>query len=251
MLKIKIYGGLTIFFLLIIGAGYLVVYSSVFQITRIDVDINADLRGFETQIIEDLKILFTNQSKISSFLGPDNILIWESGDDIEQFKKNNPLIAYLVISKDYIERKIKIEVKGREKYGVWCKSAINYCWWFDKSGIIFAEAPMVEGALINKVNDSTGRDLKIGDTIIEQRFLDNLLKIFAVLEETNLGKGFLNLENLSLQEIIFNSPLGFKIYFSLRFDPRFSLAGIKSIKEIGLEKMDYIDFRVENRVYYK
>lgn len=247
MLKIKIYGGLAVFFLLIIGAGYLVVYSPLFHITRINADgtqINAN------DLIENLKEFLKSQSKIAGFLSSENILIWKQ-EKISEFLKNYPQIAELNIEKDYFERTIKIDIKEREKYGIWCQSAVSNCFWFDKKGIIFAEAPMVEGALINKVEDLTGRDLKIGDTIIEQRFLDNLLKIFAVLDETNLGKGFLNLENLSLQEIIFESPDRFKIYFSLRFDPAFSVAGIKSLRETGLEKMNYIDFRVENRVYYK
>ncbi len=246
ILKLKIYGGLASFFVLAIGGYYLAVYSSVFQITRINVDnarINADS---SEQIINDLKVYLANQSKIASFLGSGNILIWKK--DVSQFKRDNLLIADITIEKDYFNREVKIEIKEREKFGILCGNA---CFWFDKSGVLFAEAPMVDGALINKVSDFTGRNLEIGSQVFEKKFMDNLLKIFAVLKETDLGTGFLELENLGLQEIIFNSPLGLKIYFSLRIDPAFSLAGIQSIKEVGLEKIDYVDFRVNNRVYYK
>ncbi|HDH31513.1 MAG TPA: FtsQ-type POTRA domain-containing protein [Candidatus Wolfebacteria bacterium] len=266
--KLKIYSSITVFFLLVVGICYLIIYSPFFQLKNIEIVGNRDFE--KSELIQELKLFFISQSKLASILGPNNILIWK--EDIDQFKKSNPLIADLVISKDYPNRKIKIEVKERKKFGIWCTAQTNTdymlintdsshksvfgqyesaCRWFDKDGILFAEAPFVEGALINKVSDFTGRQLVIGDMILEQRFFDNLLKIFEVLEKSGLGRGFLKLENLNFQEIVSDSPIGFKIYFSLRINPEFSLAGIKSVKEVGLEKVDYIDFRVENRVYYK
>lgn len=244
--KLKIYGGLFAFLLLIIGFSYLAVYSPIFQLKNIELVGNRDFKADE--LVQELKTFFINQSKLASILGPNNILIWKK--DVSQFKKSNPKIADLIITKDYPNRKIKIEIKEREKFGIWCITT-NSCSWFDRNGIIFAEAPFVEGALINKVSDFTNRQLVIGDKVFEQRFLGNLLKIFKVLEESDLGTGFLKLENLDFQEIIFSHPLGFKIYFSLRIDPGFTLAGIRSVKETRLDKIDYIDFRVENRVYYK
>ncbi len=261
--KFKIYSGLTIFFLLIIGACYLVIYSPIFQIKNIEIvgSYNFDEKN---KLVQELKLFFINQSNFFLVLGPNNILIWK--EDVDQFKKNNPQVAELVISKNYLNRKIKIEIKEREKYGVWCIARNNIekslyepalsqyepiCRWFDRSGILFADAPFVEGALINKVSDFTGRNLIIGDKILEQRFLFNLLKIFEILEKMNLGTGFLKLENLRFQEIIFNHPVGFRIYFSLRIDPIFTLAVIQHLREIGLEEINYIDFRTKNRAYYK
>jgi len=56
-----------------------------------------------------------------------------------------------------------------------------------------------------------------------------------------------------LQEITTDPSVKFlpKIYFSLRFDPGFGLSAIESLKSTGLDKIDYIDLRVENRAYYK
>ena len=80
-----------------------------------------------------------------------------------------------------------------------------------------------------------------------------MVKIFEVLEKSDLKIKSLRLERLELQEIIADSPGNSlpKIYFSLRIDPGFTLAAIESIKNLGLEKVEYIDLRVENRVYYK
>ncbi len=266
ILKLKIYGALSVFFILTIGVGYLIVYSSVFRITRIEAEgtqINAD------EIINNLKVFFAEQSKISKFLGSENILIWKR-EKISEFLKNYHQIGELIIEKDYFKRLIKISVKEKEKFGIWCPSPLadnassneanlfasqsvkgEGCWWFDKEGIIFAKAPSMEGNLINKIDDFSVRPLKIGDKILEEKFLSNLLKILEILEKSDLKIKSLKLEDIALQEIIADSPAMPKIYFSLRIDPIFVPAALESIKKIGLEKMEYIDLRIENRAYYK
>lgn len=251
LLKLKIYGGIFLFFILAVGAAYLVVYSPLFQIKQITAD-GKEVDGKE--IIENLKNFFASQSKITSFLRANNILIWDN-KKIAEFPKN-PKIAEITIEKDYFERQIKINIKERERFGVWCPSPFvdnastgEGCFWFDKNGVIFSEAPQTEGNLINKVDDFSGRSLKLGESVLAEKFFSNLLKIFEVLEKTGLGIKSLKLEKLEFQEIITESSP--KIYFSLRIDPGFTLAAIESIKNLGLEKIGYIDLRVENRVYYK
>jgi len=246
ILKLKIYGGIAAFFVLLIGIGYLIVYSPLFRVTRISADskqINAD------EIVENLRSLFANQSKIAQFLGPDNILIWNN-EKIGEILKNYPQITELTIEKDYLEREIKVIVKEREKLGIWCEAS---CWWFDKAGIIFDEAPSVEGNLIYKISDFSGQSLKFGESVLKENFFPNLVKIFEVLEKSDLKIKSLRLERLELQEIIADSPGNSlpKIYFSLRIDPGFSLSALESFKNLGLEKIEYIDLRVENRAYYK
>jgi len=251
LLKFKICGGVTIFLLLVIGAGYLIVYSSFFKIKNIEVSGNKYVSSEE--IINQLKKISVGQSKISNFLGSDNILVWKT--DAQFIKNSLPQIQDLKIEKDYWHRQIKIIVSEREKFGVWYKITnnqepiTNNCWWFDKNGVIFAEALQVEGQLINKVDDFSNRHLEIGDSILGEKPLSNLIKIFAVLEKADLGIKSLKLERPELQEISTESSP--QIYFSLRIDPSFGLAAIESLKSTGLNKLEYIDLRVENRAYYK
>ncbi len=249
LMRLKIYGGVAVFLLLIIGALYVIIYSPLFQITRIDLPVRqagADSDAIDAgRLIQDLKTFFVSQSKIASFLGSDNILIWDI-KKTDQFPKNSE-IANLTIEKDYFERTIKINIKVRERFGIWCAQAS--CSWFDKNGVIFSSAPLVEGNLINKVDDFSGRHLKTGDLVLEERFIPNLIEIFDVLEKSDLGTKSLKLERLELQEILTeSSPI---IYFSLRIDPGFALAVFKSLEADTLDKIEYIDLRVENRAYYK
>ena len=60
------------------------------------------------------------------------------------------------------------------------------------------------------------------------------------------------INDLKIEEVTV-MPAGFpKTLFSLRFDPRFSIVAIDALKKSGRwQKVEYADFRVENKVYYK
>jgi len=240
LLKLKIYIGAVVFLLLIIGGIYAVVWSPLFQAKQIVGDDN---------VVQELKDFFSSQSKLTEFLGANNILIWDNSK-LDKFQKN-PEIASITIEKDYWHREIKINVSEREKFGVWCQP--SFCWWFDRNGIVFSNAASSEGNLINKVDDLSNRQLKIGDQALEGKLLSNLIKVFSVLEKVDLGIRTLKLERPELQEVSTPSTgAGPVIYFSLRFDPSFGLSAIESLKKsAGLNKLQYIDLRVENRAYYK
>ena len=257
--KLKLYGILIVFLFLLLGAGYLITYSHFFQINGIALIDAENKQANANEIIKDLKDSFNKKSKLTSFLGANNILIWQNNPD-ETFFKEHPKIIDLTIKKDYLNRKIEINMYERGKLGVWClhtqinadtKRESTFCGWFDEDGIIFEEAPLVEGEIIYKIIDSSNRELMLGDRVLDENLFNNLILIFKTLEKSGLNLKTLRLENLSAQEIVVESPSMPKIYFSLRFDPDFSLSVFENLKKTNLEKVEYIDLRIKNRAYYK
>lgn len=255
--KLKLYGLSIVFLFLLIGAGYLTAYSSFFRIKNIALTDAENKQTNANEIIKDLKIYFNGKSKLTSFLGADNILIWQNKPD-EFFLKEHPKITDLTIKKDYLRKKIKINISEKEKLGIWCKTIINnqqpitdICFWFDKNGIIIEKAPIIEGEMIYKISDYSNRELTVGDRILDENLFNNLILIFKTLENAGLNLKNLRLDNLNAQEITTESPLIPKIYFSLRFDPDFSLNVFENLKKIELKKIEYIDLRIKNRAYYK
>ncbi len=269
-LRLKIYGFFILFLALVSGSAYVIFYSSLFQIKNIDTDFSESKSA--SALINDLRIFFTNKSTLNFFLGHNNILAWKSGEVDTGFLVEYPQIENIEIKKDYFERTISLTVEGRKRFGVWCQQVRNNaensaenntelngnnlfessCWWFNESGIIFADAPDIDGGLIRKVDDFSGRRLKKGNVILENHLAENLIRIFGVLENTGLPS-YLKLDKPELQEIIAvpvqkNFP---EIYFSLRIDPSFGLLALQKLKEINLANIAYIDLRVENRAYYK
>lgn len=252
--KLKIYGGIIFFSALIGGILYLMIYSPIFKVSEFVIisskTANSAELGQNNKIIDDFKIFLAGKSKLFSLLGSDNIISWIQDLNAEEFLDENQLIDDLQIKKDYFLRQIIFEIKKREKFGIWCAGE---CWWFDKNGKIFEKAPKTEGEMIYKINDFSNRQSAIGSQIIEKNLFDNLLKIFNVIEQAELNIRTVNFKDPALQEVFIESS-GFqfpKIYFSLRIDPSFALSVIQKLKKEGIfKKVEYIDFRVENRAYY-
>lgn len=265
--KSKVFLVVLIVLIVLGGLSYLVIYSPVFKIKQIK--ISGIERFNENEIIFQVKSFVANQSGFNKFLGPDNILSWFKG--VGNLNKNYPIFENFVIKKSLLNRIIEITVKERERFGAWCPSPLKDnssveastgasqfskgggCFWFDKNGLVFDEAPYTEGFLINKVNDYSGRTLKAGDLVLPDNFFQNFLKVYTVFDKVGLKANNLSLNNLDSQEIILEASDNLpKIYFSLRFDPNFSISGLNSLKQDpGLDKLSYIDLRTENRVYYK
>lgn len=245
--KIKIYVFFVFLLFLLISIAYIIIYSPLFQVKNINKGIlKGDIDNFD-KIIFNLKLFFETRSKLSSILGANNILIWKN--QTEDFLKYQPLIDNLVIDKNYSNRTININIDGKQKFGIFCSSA--ECWWFDGKGMIFKKSSQAEGEIIYKINDFSERKLKIGEMILTQKLFDNAIKIFKALEETGLNIKTLNISDFELQEAYIESASIPRIYFSLRFVPDFNNEIFKNLRKAGLQNIEYIDFRVENRVYYK
>jgi hypothetical protein len=246
--RLKSAGFFILFLALIFGAIYFFFYSDFFRIKEIKTEFSGG--GSISSLADNLGAFFAAKSEIRSYLGTGNILTWESGEMPEVFLEKYPEAEKISIEKNYWDKAISVRVEEREKFGIWCLA--EKCFWFDKNGIVFEEAPEMEGGLIRKVSDFSDRRLAEGDKILESRFIENLIKIFGILESAGLGYS-LKLDNLELQEITAvpaqkNLP---EIYFSLRVDPSFGLTALKKLEEKNLANLSYIDLRVENRAYYK
>ncbi len=242
LIKLKTYAAIGLFVVLAAAIFYLFFFSAVFKIKNIYI---TDIPE-KDKIKMDLEDFLVNNSQLSKFLGNDNILIWRN--DTKEFIKKYPDIDSLSVERNFFKREIKIEVVKKEKFGVWCANA---CWWFDKKGIIFEEAPQIEGGSIKTVYDLSNKEIKLGDYVLPRNFLDNFFKIISIIERADLRAKNLIIEDIELQEITADIFSGPKIYFSLRIDSEFSLSALESFKNTGLDKIQYIDLRVENRAYYK
>ena len=299
--KIKLYSAVVLLLLLLGGFFYFVAYSRVLKVTSVQItQINktpenmgqGDQSVFEQGLFEDLKNFYASRSKLTAFLGTQNILAWSDAlPDSKVFKAKYSDIKNIEIKKSLVRRSLGIEYERRNRKGVWCflQSQTNAdsprsqsgqaqtnaegfdsasssprssasspresaCWWFDESGVVFAPAPNAEGNLLFRVDDYTGRTLAPGDAVLEERFIPNLFKVFAFLNQFDFQVRSLRLDNLALQEISTDALNGSmpKIYFSLRFDPSPDLQPLKILAaSSSLKNIQYIDLRVENRIYYK
>lgn len=170
----------------------------------------------------------------------------------QDVKVGHPLLASVEVEKDFFSRAVNIKVEERTPFAIWCwvSGGGDDCFWFDKEGIIFAPAPAGEGVLWKSVYDSAPRQGKIGDNVLDDDLRENLFKIFSVIDSAGIPVLKFEVDSSFKQEIGALSLAGPKLLFSLRLDPGFTAEPLESLKDKFLS-LEYVDFRSENKVFYK
>lgn len=246
------------------GGGWLIFRSDIFRVRAIEISGNTTLRG--SDIIEFTKTKISDNHRFAvQLFGFQSMLAWPTVR-IEDNKGEPPALKSLTIRKNYARRSIEIAVKEREPYGIWCKmpggenasstdveGSSDRCFWFDKEGILFKKSFVIEGGnLIPLLHDYSGRNLAVFSKILPDTSMPNLISIFDVLRASDLTAEEFRLEEIGLEETAVTTKNGPTLYFSLRFPADSTLAVLESImKKSDFKSLRSIDFRVENRVYYK
>lgn len=177
----------------------------------------------------------------------------------ERINISNFGLGSVDIKKDFFRRVLTIDVKERVRYGVLCNEKSispdmtdqkTRCFWFDEGGILFAEAPKVDGILIPQIRDFSSRQIKIGDQLLEERFTSNVLKIFEIFKKSDIAIKGLKIKDITKQEVEAELLDGPVVYFSMRFDPAFAFSVLESLKT-KMNGLSHIDLRSENKVFYR
>lgn len=235
-------GGITIF---LIGLGYLFLFSPVFRIKEFSYNcaplLNCD--EIKTSLDKNLK-----KNIILSLVPDDNLFFWRNSQNvINKTKQEIPAIKDLILSKDYLNKRIIIEATEREKYGIVCGG--NGCFWIDNEGLTFYSAPEAEGGMINKLKVNNVVDL--GKKILTENYFANLKVIYEILDKASLSMKSLYIPDMDLLEVRTIGEICPELIFSLKNNPQFALTAIEEFKKKGLFNYTRIDFTVDGRVYYK
>jgi len=261
--RVRIFSGFVFLAIcaLLAGGAWTVIYSPLFRIK------NIEIIGKNNVSRDDIMALATMEISRGSFwkriLGTENILTWPNDFSVNSLKLL-PELKSVSIKKSYRQRKINIVVEEKKPFGVWCLRQVTIntdetqaipdssCFWFDSDGIIFKKAIGVEGNLITSLSDYSQKNIGLNSKIVPDEFIANIFSIFRAVSASGLSVKEIRLNDLAAQEIEVDTYDGPKIYFSLRF-PADSVPGvIQSLKEkTTFGNLQYVDFRVENRVYYK
>lgn len=237
-------------YLLSLGFLYLLLNTSLFRAKSIEISTNSSQISGE-DVLALLRSRVTATSWGNRLLGANHLLVWPetfTRDDLRLL----PSIKRVEVKKDYGQKTIALNVVEREPYGIWCFEvrSPSLCLWFDEEGIPFKQGFSTEGNLIRVVRDYS----KAGpeDAVLPQEFVGNMLSILKILEVSGLSIQEIALRNISLEEVEAHTVNGPTILFSLRFPPEGTLEVVNSLRERGgFHSLQYIDFRVEHRAYYK
>ncbi len=215
--------------------------------------------NIQNPLFGDKEFSFTSLSskvielnKWRALLGPDHLIFW-LGIDQEKILNSLPYLVDLKIKVDLWRQKLNISFQERKLEGVLCLVYNGQCFAFDKNGVIFKNVPKFEGYLILKVFDENLRAILIGYSLLpEKDWLKNFQEIISEVKESDLKIKEIRIKSFGLREweIILASGLILKMSFENR--PQ----NLKEIihrlsQQVDFNQLEYIDFRIPNRLYYK
>lgn len=249
---------------------WLIFRSPVFRVDHVVVVGNSSVASADIITLAQASAL-SDHSIFRAALTFNNMLLWP--DAIPQAELQLiPQLASADISKDFFSHTITITVTERSPSGIWCFSAppggvvapsvasISAvaanpnapCYWFDNTGTIFEKAGDTQGSLIYVVYDSTQSPRGLNQKVLPVEFLSNFISIMDVLRSSGLGVRAIELKNLSLEEVDVPTVNGPTIYFSLQFPADEYLPVIQKLMlQPSFDKLQYIDCRTQNRLFYK
>jgi hypothetical protein len=247
---------------MIVMVVWLIAWSPVTRMNGIVVRGAASVTDDQVAAVADAA--FKESRGFWKFLGIKNMLAWPSSIPSSALALE-PGLETASLEKSYKDHVVTVTVTEREPVAIWCvmpsgvstdpgaaRSPDELCAWFNQAGILFAQTFDTEGAMLFAIHDYSDSKLGLGDTILPDRFIANMFSILAVVRASGLAIKEVRLNDLSLEEIEVTTYNGPDLRFSLRFPAENTLAVLRNIMaKPGFNKLQYIDFRTENRAYYQ
>lgn len=151
--------------------------------------------------------------------------------------------------------KKKPEIKDEQEIGIICKQDTGNCFYFNKDGIIFRDAPQTSGSLINLIKDYSSKDYKLGDKILDKSITDIILQIRDdLLGKIGLRVSSFDIESYPVEKLRVVTNESWYILFNLKRDIKSQLLALKVALDEKIQNrmsLEYVDLRIENRIYYK
>jgi len=149
--------------------------------------------------------------------------------------------------------KFAVEVQEREEVGVYCKN--EDCYFIDKNGFIFDEAPQFTDAqYLEFYGTLSHKGTPIRQRLLPEESFVALLSFINDVERAGFASESLNMQSESLYEVIL------KVGGRIIFDPgddydvireNLALALSSDDLEGGAVRIKYIDLRFGNRIFYQ
>lgn len=237
--------------------GYVLFFAGFFTITKVEVQReNGESYIGENQIREFLEDSW--QGKWFGFM-PKNNLIFIHPDSLERrLEERYPKLAAVGIEKHFPES-LMVHVTEKPYQVLWCSR--ENCFLINREGqaqdaSIFFQYPEEQGTFV-RIQDTAEAPIEIHKQVLapeDQQFIHDLISDFSLRTGLTIA-GSLERPNLYAKEIRVRTNKDFTIFFNTRFPVTESLNTLmlvleKEIPEGEWDKLEYIDLRTENRVYY-
>ncbi len=239
-----------IFFVLLDGIFYLLFFAKLFNIRSLSIDVPEDSRDrIEESVAGWLKAGFWE------FTRNNNIFFVSSAGLKAQLINQFPNLETVQVSSKF-PHSFSVSATARKPIGVWCLSSKNQCFYFDKYAIAFVQTQPSNGYLLINVNDKRSRELKLGETVSSREWYKSIILVRDMLYSNGINISEFSIPVDSFDEFDAKTSEGWSILLSNQTD----LVGqINSLNQFLKEKitpeqrkgLQYVDLRIQDRVYYK
>lgn len=241
--------------LLFVGISYFLFFSPIFLIKGIKFEGNVQIK---TDDLKDYVYKSIRKSFLIDKFKPKLNLILINKDRIEaDFVNNFILIDQAKVEKDWFNKLLVIKIKERKEVGILCNIE-DRCFYFDNQGVMFKEAPKIFGLTSTiLIEDKRNKNFNLGSKFDNQEIMNKILETKDILDKIGKVKySNFYIPSESFGEFWVITDEGWKIYLDRDVDLELQLIALKKMLE---EKMDfdkrknlqYVDLRINNRIYYK
>lgn len=200
------------------------------------------------QIFREVNSIF-NQKKFV-FLKSRNYFIFPEDKMRAEILETFPKIGEVIVKKN--SETIEITVEERGMIGVWC--SMGECFYFDKKGVIFEQAPKSTGSLILAVEDARNFDHNLGDTVLTSAEVTFLEEARGLISRNFPFDAQLFIITQKSEFEILTSE-NWRVFLNKKESPQYQLSNLKYLLDEEIKnrrrELDYVDLRLGNRVYYK
>jgi len=199
-----------------------------------------------SQWLNEKHFYISNQT--NSFVFPIKILTTTL---LQQFPQIETIDAEKLSPHDF-----KIYYTAKQPFGVWCLLKQNKCYYFDKNAIIFAQTEASEGFLLTRIDDDRERIVNIGSMIMSNDWMEDIFSTIAILKTKGIIVSRIYISQDSINDIDFITQAGWKILVSTATNVKGQINAMITLydEKLSLEqksKLEYIDLRIQDRIYYK
>jgi hypothetical protein len=238
-------------FVLIVGAlFYCVFFAKLFDYRNIELNGPPDFKDkIKTSIdrwLSDKYYFITRRN--NSFAFSINNLLSELS---QQYPELENIEAEKISVHDF-----KINYSAKKPVGIWCLLKQNKCYYFDRNAIIFSQIEPSEGYLLTRIDDDRERIINIGSMIMSNEWMTDIFDSIAILKTNNIVISRVYVSQDSINDIDFITQAGWKILISTSTNVKSQINALINLysEKLSAEqksRLEYIDLRIQDRIYYK
>jgi len=230
---------------------YVLFFSPLMLLTRIEIKGNKNItkQPLLNQVNSQLSGKYLKLFSKNNFLFVKNKKIEE-----------NLLAKFAIIRKVKVKKKfpsqLKINILERTPTMIICDN--NQYYVLDENGQVYDNASQIFKKKLIVLTDENNRKINIGDIILNKNYMNYIVRIKKrVKEETNLIlKNNFRTPSIISNDIRAKTQEGWEIYFNENVNLDKEIEELKVVlnKKINQKQrldLEYIDLRINNKIYYK